>query len=150
MWSAGVGSESYMYMCKVHEPHMLVGKKPPDFSLTVCAFLPRHYWIWIVWQSNWLCKSIHVHCNGFVALQGIDTDEPVLQIGNYTFTGELKGEDVIFLGLTLSLQLKMAFALAECVDVIYIHCLYQASDTVSSADETLCQILDITSQTKWF
>ena len=73
----------------------------------------------------------------------------MLQIGNYTFTGELKGEDVIFLGLTLSLQLKMAFALAECVDVIYIHkCLYQASDAVSSADETLCQILDITSQTK--
>ena len=72
----------------------------------------------------------------------------MLQIGNYTFTGELKGEDVIFLGLTLSLQLKMAFALGECVDVIYIHCLYQASDAVSSADETLCQILDITSQTK--
>ena len=44
----------------------------------------------------------------------------------------------------------MAFALGECVDVIYIHCLYQASDAVSSADETLCQILDITSQTKWF
>ena len=44
----------------------------------------------------------------------------------------------------------MAFALAECVDVIYIHCLYQASDAVSSGDETLCQILDITSQTKWF
>ena len=58
---------------------------------------------------------------GFVALQGIDTDEPVLQIGNYTFTGELKGEDVIFFGLKLSLQLKMAFALAECVDVIYIY-----------------------------
>ena len=46
----------------------------------------------------------------FVALQGINTDEPVLQIGNYTFTGELKGEDVIFFGLKLSLQFKMAFA----------------------------------------
>ena len=45
----------------------------------------------------------------------------MLQIGNYTFTGELKGEDVIFFGLKLSLQLKMAFVLAECVDVIYIY-----------------------------
>ena len=72
----------------------------------------------------------------------------MLQIGNYTFTGELKGEDVIFFGLKLiSLQLKMAFALAECLDVIYI---YQALDCVSSGDETLCRILDITSQTKRF
>lgn len=38
----------------------------------------------------------------YFKFQGIDSDEPVLQIGNYTFTGEFKGEISLMCTVTVS------------------------------------------------